>query len=282
MQHKHIANRYQITKHMRYVGETHYYDAIDTITQTPVTLRTINISENGAVGIGLDHLAADKLRRKMENEQQIIDKLNHPGLLQLIDYGFDDPFYYHIYPVFVFDSLQMQIERLERIPVWDMLNYMLHITDTLGALHDMGIVHCDISAENILILDKRIKIIEFTIANYDQHANVVSGNPPYMSPEAIRGVKPAVARDIWSLGVTLYYALTGVLPFGDISTPRHEGVPQLFQKILQETPVPMTHIVAELPLVLDTLIHKMLAKDPDKRISNMQNVNAEIRAIITK
>nr|MDQ2995635.1 hypothetical protein [Chloroflexota bacterium] len=91
-----IINRYQLNQRMKSIPEANYYSATDMAINKPVTVRTIDISTIGAVGIGLEHLAADKLRLKMENEKTIIQTLHHlahPSLLTILDDGFDAPLY---------------------------------------------------------------------------------------------------------------------------------------------------------------------------------------------
>lgn len=258
---KQIANRYQISQHLHRLGETDYYAANDTMTQTPVTLRVIDTSEVGAVGIGLEDFAPDKLRRKMDNEQRLLEQLKDPGLLTILAVGFDDPLYYHVYPAFVFHNLQMHIQQHGRVQ--NAVAYIRQAAQTLENLHQNRIIHCDISAETLLLLNERVKIVEFTIANHDPVDGMAPGDPPYMSPEAITGTKPAPPRDIWALGVTLYYALSGKLPFGELELPREVGAPRLFQKIMQDTPPPLTDDIA--PPHISALIDGMLAKDPTQR-----------------
>ncbi len=253
---------------MKYVSEANYYEASDLSTGEPVTVRSIDVSTLGAVGIGLEHLAADKLRRKVENEQKIVGKLRelrHPGLFHILDSGFDDPIYYHVYPPFVFENLQSRIEQgLERKPA---LNFMLETAQTLAFLHENGIVHCDVSAENLVLVENHVKIIEFSIANFEP-AEGSPGNPFYMSPEAIMGSTPEPARDVWALAVTMTYALTGQLPFGSFETALPQGVPLLFQSIFQDPPR------LETSPELAQLLLQMLEKDAAKRIPMRDVISA--------
>jgi serine/threonine protein kinase len=279
MQKQLLGGRYKILGHLHRVGETDYYSAIDIHGNQSVTVRTIDASEIGAVGAGLEHLAADKLRRKIENEAELFDRLQVPGVLPLVDYGFDEPISFYVYPAFDFDSLQLMIERDGRLPVTDAIAYIGQAAATLSALHERGIVHCDISAETLLVIDRQVNVIEFTIASHDTIDGVAPGNPPYMSPEAIRGAEPSPARDIWALGVTLYYSLAGELPFGGIEGPRPEGVPKLFQRIVSEAPPPFSERHPHVPVKLAALIDAMLAKDPAARPSSMAEVVARLGEI---
>jgi len=272
-----LANRYQLNKHMQHVSEADYYAATDIVTTQPITVRTIDISTLGAVGIGLEHLAKDKLRRKVENEVKIVEQLrqlSHPNLLEILADGFEDPIYYHIYPPFQFENLQARI--VQALPMLEALTYLSQAADVLAFLHQNGIVHCDISADNLVLIENKIKVIEFSIANF-QPAEGSPGNPFYMSPESITGSAPKPARDVWALGVTLAYALTGELPFGSVDMPMPDGVPLLFQSILSAPPSLKTQ---HLPQQLNLLIDQMLEKDPDKR-PDMQQV-AEGLALLLK
>jgi eukaryotic-like serine/threonine-protein kinase len=275
-----IARRYQITRYLHRVGESDYYAAVDTTTQTPVTLRTINVAEVGAVGAGLEHLAADKMKRKMENEKPLLVKLVHPGLLPLIDVGFAALLYYHVYPAFDFENLHMRLAQRGCIPFRELIPILIDVADTMSFLHGIGIIHCDITPHTILLVENRAKIIEFVIANHDSPEGVAPGSPPYMSPEAIQGAKPAPTHDTWSLGVTMYYALSGVLPFGDLGIPRHEHVPRLFRAILTTNPKPITDAVNDLPPALIALIDGLLQKDPQARISSMQHVKTTLEGLV--
>lgn len=279
MQKQLLGGRYKILDHLQRVGESDYYSAVDTQGHQRVILRTMDASEIGAVGSGLEHLAADKLRRKIEHEAKLLDQLNMPGVLKLLDYGFDTPISYYVYPAFDFDSLALMIAREGRLPVSDAVAYMRQAAEILSALHARNIIHCDISAETLLVVDGRINVAEFSIANHDIQDGTAPGDPPYMSPEAIQGAIPTPARDIWALGVTLYYALTGLLPFGSIEAPRPEGVPKLFQRIMSETPVPISTHQPQVPAKLAALIDAMLAKDATARPVSMADVAARLSAL---
>jgi serine/threonine-protein kinase len=271
-----LANRYHLDSHMQHVSEADYYAATDIITTQPVTVRTIDVSTLGAVGIGLEHLAKDKLRRKVENEAKIVERLRHfrhPNLLKILADGFEDPIYYQAYPPFRFENLHARIA--QELSMREALAYIFQAADVLAFLHRNGIVHCDISADNLVVIEHQVKVIEFSIANFGP-AEGIAGNPFYMSPEAITGHAPTPARDVWALGVTLVYALTGELPFGSVNMPLPDAVPLLFHAILSAPPSLNT---PHLPHPLKLMIHQMLEKEPDKRLG-MQQVAAGLASLL--
>jgi len=273
-----IANRYAITEHVRAINEGNYYRAVDKQTQQTVLIRILDISKIGIVGPGQEDLAETKLLTQMENEKRIIDKLDHPNLLKIRDYGFDTPYYYHIYDDILFETLQDKLDNNKSLPITVILRYAIEIADTLSHLHSANIIHCDIKPENILIIDHCIRVIEFVIANYDQIDGNVPGTPPYMSPEAIQGEKASEARDIWSFGVTLYYLLTDKLPFGKFESP--EKVPELFKNILTIDASPISDYRQDVPTALSQLIDSMLEKDPARRIDSTKQISEELTEIL--
>lgn len=272
-----IAQRYQLHQMVYDFGEAAYYEAVDLQHHQPVVIRVIDISQSGAVGIGLEHLAAEKLKNKMLNELRLIERLKHPGLLDVLDYGVEVPLYYLVYPSFTFENLHMRITQSGPLPSTVLLPIIASAAETLADLHTSGIVHGDISAETVLIADEQAKVIEFSIANQEQMDGVVPGDPVYLSPEAITGAALAPSRDIWALGVTLYYGITGSLPFGALEMPRHEGVPRLFQNVLSQPVPPIQN--PDLPLALLKLMDQMLEKDPAKRAPSMAFVAETLRAL---
>lgn len=274
-----IAGRYRLEQHLRYVSEANYYAALDLVSGQLVTVRTINISEPGAVGPGLEHLAAQKLQGKVRNEQKLVQALKslaHPNLLALLDDGFEDPLYYHVYPAMAFDSLQTRLEQAPALPLVEACGYALQASRLLADLHARSIVHCDVSAETLLLVQGQVKLAEFSIANFEPAEGVAPGNPFYMSPEAIAGAPPAPPRDVWALGVTLAYVLSGSLPFQPPSDAGPAWPPALFHRILSEAPQIET---AHLPPSLAALLQRMLAKDPDSRPAPLQ-VAGEIESIL--
>lgn len=259
-----IDGRYRIGEAIsNNIIEVTYYAALDTQTQQPVTLRVIDTAQHGTVGRGIEHLAEDKLSRKMETELRVIEKLNQKGMLTLLGHGFDDPFYYHVYPPFVFQNLQMLIDQHGKLPFKTGMDYFRQLVDVVMGLHQAGIIHCDISANTLLVLDGEVKLIEFTTANLIQIEGAAPGEPSYMSPEAIMGLNPAPPRDVWAIGVTIAYALHGKLPFGHSGVNRVDSVPRLFQKILTESPT----LPSDIPDTLAEVFRRMMDKNPDNRIT---------------
>ncbi|MDX1740356.1 MAG: protein kinase, partial [Rhodothermales bacterium] len=130
----------------------------------------------------------------------------------------------------------------------------------------------------MLTSDGTIKILDFGLAKTAASTKLTQmgstlGTVAYMSPEQARGEEVDRRSDIWSLGVILYEMITGVLPFrGDYEQAVVYG-------ILNEDPDSMTTLRAGVPMALDGVIAKMLAKDPDLRYQNVDELPADLKAI---
>jgi serine/threonine protein kinase len=139
----------------------------------------------------------------------------------------------------------------------------LELVAALQALHDAGIVHCDVKPANLVVdQDGGLVLVDLGIAELDgkgpahparQRGEVV-GSPVYMAPELILGRPPRAAADLWSLGVTLYTAVEGRPPF-----PQGDPLPTL-AAVLRDPPLPMRRAGR-----LHSILKRLLVKVPENR-----------------
>jgi serine/threonine protein kinase len=162
------------------------------------------------------------------------------------------------------------IKKLEasqgRFDLQDTLSLMEQACAGVGYAHRVGLVHCDIKPQNLLITpDGLVKIVDFGIARAlatiqpGEKSDIVWGSPSYLSPEQAAGLAPSPASDVYSLGVIMYEMLTGQLPF-TASTPA-----ELAKKHREEPPQPPRQLIPELPLGVEQILLKTLAKEPAGR-----------------
>jgi serine/threonine-protein kinase len=142
------------------------------------------------------------------------------------------------------------------------------IAAALAALHEAGIIHCDVKPENLFVLDDRawgtlpqVKVIDFGVSRRVDEPiaedAAIAGTPTYMAPEQWKG-QPRTASDVYALGCVLYELVTGEPPF--------EGsLPQLMLAHLEQRPARPTWLRAGLPVELERVILRALAKDPELR-----------------
>jgi serine/threonine protein kinase len=140
------------------------------------------------------------------------------------------------------------------------------LCEGLQALHDVGRLHRDIKPSNVLVTGEgRVVLLDFglvteSVRQGTHHSLIVAGTPAYMSPEQGAGDELAEASDWYSVGVMLYEALTGRLPFTG-------GYLEVLNDKLRHEPVPPAAVFADVPADLDSLCRDLLRRDPARRPS---------------
>ena len=167
------------------------------------------------------------------------------------------------------------------LPLDDAINYTIQIADGLQAAHEKGIIHRDVKSANIMVTEKgRIKIMDFGLAKLGDRSMLTQmgstlGTAAYMSPEQAGGETVDQRSDIWSLGVVLYEMISGQLPFKG-------GYEQAtLYAIMNEEPEPLTALRSGLPIAIDGIIAKALAKDPATRYQHVDELPADLRGLET-
>ena len=158
--------------------------------------------------------------KMIKREFEILSKLSHPNLVCVYDYGALPDGGVFLAEEYI-DGFSMQDARALLSPT-EMIDLTLQILQGLAYLHGMGMIHRDIKPANIMLLwlddeDARpmAKVVDFGLSSADPKRDTLRGGTrSYMAPEIIRGEKGELRSDLYSLGVTLYYAMCGVLPFG--------------------------------------------------------------------
>jgi len=158
------------------------------------------------------------------------------------------------------------------------LDIAAQVADGLAYAHARGVVHRDVKPANIMILhDGRVKITDFGIARMRTaevrtQTGVVLGSPRYLSPEQVLGKRCDARADIFSLGVIVYEMVTGHAPF------KGNDVHSLMFQIVNLNPTPPSAVNPALPPMLDLIIAKALAKDPDERYAGIADLASDLRA----
>ncbi|AGP35701.1 serine/threonine-protein kinase [Sorangium cellulosum] len=163
-----------------------------------------------------------------------------------------------------------------RLPIEEACEIGVQICEALSEAHARGIVHRDIKPGNLFVTRRAdgsplVKVLDFGIAKHLGPAeamgaesltsqNALVGSPLYMSPEQMRSSRGVDTRsDLWSLGVALYQALSGKLPF------EAETFGELILCVMQERPAPLSSLRGELPEALSRAVMRCLERNPDDR-----------------
>jgi serine/threonine protein kinase len=209
--------------------------------------------------------------------------LQHPNIVGLLDYLEDEKGMYLIMEYVEGEPLDDYIKNVTGpMPEERVIPIITEILNAVGYAHDNKIVHRDIKPANVIISKNgAVKILDFGIARIlgDGNKNLTKtgtqmGTIFYMSPEQVQG-KPADFRsDIYSLGVTFYQMLTGLNPYGSLTTEY-----EVYTKIIQEILPPPQDVYPGVPTYFSSILNKALAKDPEHRFQTCEEF---LKAILSK
>ncbi len=218
--------------------------------------------------------AEDEDRTRFLREARLTARFRHPGIVTVHDVGEHDPGDggpAHVYLVMDFipgESFQKLIEREGRLEPKEAAETIAAIARALHHAHEEGALHRDVKPQNVLLDDDGgVHLCDFGLArdldgNDDiTKSDVVVGTPAYLAPEQVKARKDLQGppTDIWALGVILYRAVTGRLPFEGESTMT------ILNAICRDDPVPPVRLEPWIPDDLDAIVMRCLEKEPNRR-----------------
>lgn len=249
--------------------------------------RHLQLGKKFALKILKDSLAADAdSRARFFEEAKLASQISHPNIVSIVDFG-DDPTVglYMVMEMIAGESLEVATAG-SAISVKRACNILAQVADALDTVHRRGIVHGDIKADNVMLVEEAVgtrrrriaRLLDFGLANRVTARTSVrettAGTPTYMAPELALGHPPTIATDLYALGVLGYRLLAGRLPFDGPTDA-----------------VMQAHIEAELPPLgeargevvdpaLVALIERALDKDPARRHPSAAAFHYEINAVM--
>jgi serine/threonine protein kinase len=240
-----------------------------------------------AIKVILGSYASDReMRRRFAREARTIARLQHPHILQLIEFGEQDGMLFLVMPFIEGGTLTSYLRR-ELPTLQDIASIFLQLLDAVEYAHDEGLIHRDIKSSNVLLDARRggvpyVYLADFGLVRTSKNLELeetgkpipldqIPGTPHYMAPEQTRGiVTPAI--DIYALGVLLYQMLTGELPYDD-----PDDVKVVKMHLSAPVPSPCERD-ASVPVELGEVARKAMAKRPEQRFASV----AEMRAAFTE
>ena len=244
--------------------------------------RTPNSSGTVALKFLAAHLLADEeSRKRFEREAKAAAALSHPNICTIHEID-EAPGKTFLALEFVEgESLEKKIDR-GPVALKETLDIGRQVAGGLGAAHDKKIVHRDIKPGNLLITpDGRVKILDFGLALLTEGSKITQldttlGTVAYMSPQQAQGVKVDHRADVWALGCVLYEMVCGQRPF------RGEYDQALLYEIVHEEPEPLTGLRTGVPVELEFMIGKCLAKDAEQRYQNTADMIVDLGNLADK
>jgi serine/threonine protein kinase/Tol biopolymer transport system component len=239
------------------------------------------------------HLAdRSELRERFEREARTIASLNHPHICTLHDIGLQDGIDYLVMEHLEGETLAQRLQK-GALPLEQVLLYAIEISDALDKAHRKGVTHRDLKPGNIMLTKTGAKLLDFGLAKLKQEAtpadvalsDLPTGNDPltaqgaivgtlqYMAPEQLEGKEVDARTDIFAFGAVVYEMATRKRAF--------EGNSQasVISAIMTSNPPPMSSLQPMTPPVLDRVVKRCLAKEPDGRWQSANDLTNELKWI---
>jgi eukaryotic-like serine/threonine-protein kinase len=205
-----LARRYRLTERIGAGGMSVIWRAWDETLQRTVAVKVLDGP------LGTDNLHRDLIRR----EARAAARIEHPHAINVYDYGETVTPRGRVAAYVVMQLLDGHClaDRLATGPLsWpEAVAVTATVAEVLAAAHRRGVVHRDVTPENVMLTTDGIRLLDFGIATEFGHLEdtLIFGTPPYVAPERIAGAKATGATDVYALGVLFFESLTGSVPFG--------------------------------------------------------------------
>lgn len=265
--------RYEVVSELGRGAMGVVYKARDPQIDRFVAVKTISLA-------GQDSPELNEFRMRFMNEAQAAGRLHHAGIVSIFDVG-ENPDNHNPYIVLEYvagEALNKILAREKVLPLEKALKLVEEVAEALHYAHTQGVIHRDIKPGNILVKeDGHPKIADFGIAKLNlAHFTLpgrVLGTPAYMAPEQLSGEGVDARSDLFSLGVILYLMVTGHSPFqGNSETT-------VCFKIANREPIAPSALNLSLPVELDAVIARAMAKDPCKRYATGAEFAEDLRRL---
>jgi serine/threonine protein kinase len=278
-----VIAHYRLDKVLGDGGMGTVYRAFDLNLERPISLKLMH-----------SHFARQpEFRARLEQEAKTAARLDHPSIVRILDFGQHEENLYIAMEYIGGGSLRAHLGHVQTerryLPIRQSLQIGAQIADALDYAHAKGVVHRDVKPSNIIL--KRLERIEESegfafravltdfglvkLLDGDSMTKVgtTMGTPTYMSPEQCEGAALDGRSDLYSLGVVLYELVTNRLPFEFKSLSEAMGA-----HMRGEKPVPARQLRDDLPVTIEAILDRVLAKDPAGRFSTGSEMAEDLRS----
>ena len=204
-------------------------------------------------------------------EARMVARLAHPNIMSIFDVGEDQGWQYLVLEYIPGNDLHILMnKRTEPWMIVDALPILKAALQALAYAHGQGVIHRDIKPENIMLTPQGlVKVTDFGLAFAHEEVRLTQGDGmlgtvSYMSPEMIQGKAIDARTDLYSLGVVFYEVLTGEPLFDG------EQFAQIISKVVYTDPVPLHMRRPDISSALESVIMRLLRKEPEKRFASAQ------------
>jgi len=253
--------------------------------------RDTRLNRTVAIKVLPEHLSDNsQVRERFEREAKAIASLSHPHICLLYDVGQQDGIDYLVIEYLEGETLAHRL-RKGPLPLEQVLQYSLEISDALDTAHRHGVIHRDLKPGNIMLTKSGSKLLDFGLAKVKMARapagttalptqttpltgeGTILGTLQYMAPEQLEGKEADPRTDIFAFGAVLYESATGRKAF------EAKSQANLIAAILEHNPPPLSTVLRTTTPVLDRVLGKCLAKNPDDRWQTATDLRDELKWI---
>jgi len=231
------------------------------------------------------HMPSPALELRFEGEIRALARIRHPGVVRWLGQGSWEGRPYLVMEYLQGEDLRLWTHRSRRLPPLErgrrVRTLAAQLCEALEHLHQHELIHRDVKPSNVLVLDDDLPILtDFGVVK-DLHddgetaVGVVIGTLNYAAPEQLRGERVDARTDLYGLGCTLYYMLTGRVPF------EQGKQAELVLAHLSRPPVPPSHHDPTIPADLEQVVLRLMAKDPAERYGSAAEAAAALSSTPT-
>lgn len=267
-----LEERYELQSELGRGGMGVVYKGWHRLMERPVAVKMLHA-----------HLITDERQLlQIRSEARLIAELDHPNIVHVHAFGTTPQGAPYLVMEFLEgEPLSAVLVREKSLSNERTIELMLQVANGLAFLHEKGIVHRDLKPKNIVVNydekgAERVSIVDFGIARRDEQSHTITqvvGTPSYMSPEQCLGKRGTIQGDLYSLGCVLYECLSGQPPF------LGESALDTLRMQVSEPPPPLKLLRANIPVALQNITLKLLAKQPDERYQSALALMEDLTAL---
>lgn len=274
-----VANRYVLEERLGVGGMGEVYRA-----------RHLQLGKSFALKVIAPAFAGDAaLRARFEHEAQLASEIDHPNIVSVVDFGEDPVIGAFMVMELVHGASLLEVvnhELREQPSVRRAVDILGQVCDALDHVHQRGIIHGDVKAENIMLADepagggsprrrRLVRLLDFGLARrLGPTDEAISGSPHYVAPERALGGPATVATDIYALGVLAFLLFTHTLPFDG------EMEEVLDAHVRFAAPTLSERRGERIDDAIETLVARAMAKSPDERHASARKFRYELNTVM--
>lgn len=261
-----IISHYKIINKLGEGGMGVVYKAEDVNLERTVALKFLSPHATGSPGS----------KTRFIREARASASLDHPNVCTVYEIGEAAGRVFMSMALIEGDRVADRIAS-RPLKLLEALDIAMQTAQGLHAAHEEGIVHRDIKSSNLMVNRQgRVKIMDFGVAQLADQAsltqsNMIVGTPGCLSPEQAQRLKTDRRSDIWSLGIVLYEMVAGRLPF------EGDHAQAVIHAVIHDSHEPLTALRVGVPIELDRIVAKALAKNPDERYQHVDELLVDLR-----